>query len=265
MRPLRNITTKMISSSTLQKIGLNEKHQRFYMAALELGRASITHIAAKSGLKRPTAYLVADELIKMGLLSTTRVGKRLLYSAAHPSRLQEMAKALESRIAESLPELLALYNTPKNKPKIQVFEGVKGVKLLYQEIFEVLKKGDEVLWFARIDALYDFEPELVKGFQEILEKVPEPHCRELQVLTPGAKRWSKEFKPLIGSYYQVRWLSPEFEFGFTDNAIFGNKLAIFSLKEGVFVIVIESEEIVKTFRAMYEWAWKMGKAIQDGG
>ena len=48
----------------LQTIGLNEKECAVYLALLQLGRASAYSVAQKSGLKKPTTYVILDELIE---------------------------------------------------------------------------------------------------------------------------------------------------------------------------------------------------------
>ena len=54
--------------SQLVKVGLNEKESRVYLALLELGSGTAYAVAKKAGIKRPTAYIVLDELRKRGLV-----------------------------------------------------------------------------------------------------------------------------------------------------------------------------------------------------
>ena len=53
---------------TLVSLGINEKSARIFLAALSLGTATAQNIANGAGLKRPTAYLHLQELLKMGLI-----------------------------------------------------------------------------------------------------------------------------------------------------------------------------------------------------
>jgi sugar-specific transcriptional regulator TrmB len=68
--------------TTLQKLGLTEKQATVYMAMLELGEAGMTKIAKKANLKRPTVYLIIDELNLLGLAGEILKGKKKFYSAA---------------------------------------------------------------------------------------------------------------------------------------------------------------------------------------
>ena len=59
----------METQTQLKKLGLTEKEAKLYINALELGSFSVMGIAHKSGIKRPTCYLILDELVKKGLVS----------------------------------------------------------------------------------------------------------------------------------------------------------------------------------------------------
>lgn len=244
--------------STIQKIGLEEKQVAVYLAVLESGDVTMTQLAKKAGLKRPTAYLAVEALQMIGLISEIKKGKRQIYSAAHPRRLLEILRSRQSQIEDVLPQLLALHNSPKDKPKIQVFEGESGMEQLYEELYQSLNNKEEALWFTRIDALREFFPIALTMGKRVLRSVKNAKIRELNYDNEAARCWFDETKDIRSPHHHVRLLPHTFEFGYTDNLIFANKLVIFSLKKDVFVIAIESEEIAKTYRAMFEWAWQMG-------
>lgn len=54
---------------SLESLGLNEKEAKVYTALLQLGRVSAYSVSEKSGLKKPTTYVVLGELVKKGLVS----------------------------------------------------------------------------------------------------------------------------------------------------------------------------------------------------
>ncbi len=250
-----------MEESLLQQLGLREKAGRVFQAALELGEATMTEIAKKAGLKRPTTYLAVDDLESMGLISRTLKGKRSYYSPVHPRRLQEIARLRERRIAESLPELVALYNASTNKPKIQVFEGLNGMRLLYNELYQSLNNKEEALFFTRIGALREVLPQALTEYKQMLGQLKNPKIRELNYGDEAGKQWYREMRKFYNKNFQMRLLPTTHEFGNCDNLIFGNKLVVFSFKHDVFVIVIESPEIAKTFRALFDWAWTQGKEV----
>jgi sugar-specific transcriptional regulator TrmB len=249
----------MNTESTLKRMRLSGNQVHVYLAALELGEASITEISRKSGLKRATTHLLVEELEVLDLISSVVKGKRRKFSAVHPRRLLQLARSVEREVEEILPELLALYNKAEYKPRIQVFEGQEGVRAMYRDLYASLNNRNEMVGFTRIDGLRE-APGAIGEYKKVLRQVTNPKIRELNS-GPQSKEWAEELKHLRGKNHQMRILPEKFPFGFSDNLIYENKLVIFSIKKDVFVIVIESGEIVKTYKALFEWAWLQGEEV----
>jgi len=53
----------------LQNLDLNPNEAKTFLAILEIGPASISDIAKRARIKRPTTYYLIEELIKKGLFS----------------------------------------------------------------------------------------------------------------------------------------------------------------------------------------------------
>lgn len=246
----------------LKNIGLEEKESLVYVTLLKSGSLSMMELTKQTELKRPTVYLYIEKLKKEGLVSEIAVGKRKKYSATHPKRIVEMAKLRSRSIENIFPQLLAFYNSPQSKPKIQIFEGKKGIQLVYRELYNSLSTKEEALWFTRMDALEKYMPFAVNEYKKILKQLKEPKIRELIFANPEGEKWLQEMQPILrnNTKHQIRLLKTEYEFGLTDNLIFGNKMVIFSLSEGNFVLMIESHEIIKTFRVLFETSWEKAKA-----
>src|SRR4051812_11252942 len=98
--------------NVLEQIGLTSKQALVYLALLELGSASVQSIAQKAGLKRPTTYLILDELQQKGVVSLVPQ-KKSLFTAESPERLLSDIHRKEEVFKRFLPELLALHNHKK--------------------------------------------------------------------------------------------------------------------------------------------------------
>ncbi len=242
----------------IEKLGLSDKETKIYMASLKLGEASITELSRASGQKRTTSHLAVNQLAMLGLVSETVKGKRRVVAPVHPRRLLEIARLRANQVEDHLNELIALYNVPKEKPKISVFEGEEGVRHVYKELYDSLNNKEEAIWISRISSLKSV-PYSISGWKDMLRRLKNPSIRELNYDEPSAREWDKEMRSLRGKNHAIRYMPRNFEFGFTDNLIFQNKLVIFSLKSDLFVTVIESEEIVKTYKALFECAWNQSK------
>lgn len=247
---------------TIERAGLTDKEATIYMTALELGEALITDIAKRANIKRPTAYLAIERLQVLGLVSATKKGKRTLYSAAHPRALLDLVRTREKQIEENLPALVALYNAPKSKPKIQVYEGIEGVRLVYQQAFYEMKKhpDHEIKWFSNPDAVMRYVPEAFNQFTTLVRTLTKPAARELNFFTTATEDWEKSAMIMPGHRYQTRRMPKDLPFGDVDVLFYQNKVAIFSLGKETFTIVIESENIAKSFHSLYEAAW-MGAEV----
>jgi len=131
----------MDTSEALVKNGLNEKEAKVYLALLELGTASAYSIAPKAGLKRPITYIVLEDLRQKGLVSIVPREKKTLYTAEAPNKLLTEVKQRQELLQRFMPNMEALYNSKKEKPQVQLFEGMEGVKLIYEKFTNPVKRG----------------------------------------------------------------------------------------------------------------------------
>ena len=135
----------------LKKLNLTEKEARVYLALLELGPATPYKIAKRSRLKRPTAYVIAEELVEKGLIVQMTGEKQRMYIARSP---ESYIEDVEQRIAEArkmVPELLAMQRKGSDKPNILYFEGVAGLKQAYNYKLKDFRDTEIVGFFARGD------------------------------------------------------------------------------------------------------------------
>lgn len=249
--------------NNLGKLGLSANQEKAYCTLLELGESTMTQLARSTNIKRPSMYLVIESLAMLGLVSETKKGKSHIIAPVHPRRLLQIATLRQKHIEETLPQLIATYNSPKHKPKILVFEGEEGVNTVYDLVFESQSRKHEALWFASISKLREHYKDGTSGYKKMLGKIRNPKIRELNFDDIEARSWATETAHFRKKYsqYEMRLLPNDFPLGATDMVIFEDKVAIFSLKGEMFVTVIESPEISKTHKALFEWAWRAGKNI----
>lgn len=116
--------------------GLEEKEAHVYAAILELGEATIAQITKKSVIKRSTVYEMLELLKKKGLISQTRNKKRPIFLAENPKKLLERLEEKKKSLEQSMPEILSMMNLLDKKPKIRYFEGLAGVKEVFEDTLE---------------------------------------------------------------------------------------------------------------------------------
>jgi len=241
----------MIELKVLQNLGLSEKEAEVYLALIELGKASVVEISRKAGTKRPTTYLVLDELKTKGLVTKLLEESRSLYIAEDPELLVKGLKQKLSDISELIPVLRAKFNRG-SKPKIRFIEGKENLYRLYMN--EIALAKINYFYGTSVKKFYELWPDL---FDEWISKIwPKKikQSHEILEIVANNKEDVDYAKKSIGKR-EVR-IIPRGEGVFlADNVVTENKVYIFSL-DNLFCVVIESEDIAKTYQTMVKLAWQ---------
>lgn len=237
----------------LSLYGLGEKEIKVYVACLQLGQDTAYNIAEKSGVKRATTYLVLRSLAKKSLVTTHITNKSLLYSASSPENLVQQLEHRKKEIEQSLPSLMALYNSQPEKPTIEIFEGLDGVKRIYEEIIGFLQKGEEIIFYGDLTH-FESSPTLVKSWLKETKSAP-GMIRELVNSDEMHAKYKTEVEQNQNPRHEVRLLPVGTNHFSNDNAIFGDKLVIFSTQKHFFATVIKSKEIAASYRTIFNLAW----------
>lgn len=238
----------------LQKFGLNGKEATTYYAMMELGIASpVSTIAKKANINRTTAYDILHQLIQKGMvISQTKRGTRY-YEGLPPAKLVaylEEQKDKYTRLAEDaknmLPQMNAHYRA-SGRPRVYFYEGEEGLIRVYEE---TLTSSEEILAYASDQANQEAIPWYFPKYYQrrAAKKIP---IRGLFPDTPkDRERHSLDSKELRRSRIVSKHIldfTPEINF-------FDNKIMIADWKEKL-GIIIESAEITKAFKQVYELAW----------
>lgn len=122
----------MSLKESLISLGLTEKEARVYVALVSLGESVVYVIAERAGLKRPTAYVTLNELVKKGYAKRIPRARKQLYFPVPPDEVFTMARERLRGAEEALPELRALSKAnTKQKVRTTYFEGAEQTKNAY--------------------------------------------------------------------------------------------------------------------------------------
>ncbi|MDP2933720.1 MAG: helix-turn-helix domain-containing protein [bacterium] len=234
-------------SEVLEKSGLNQKEASVYLALLELGLASVESIAKKAGTKRPTTYLVLDDLQAKGLVSLVPRAKKSLYTAESPEQIMTDFARKQELVKHFLPEFLALYNAKKEKPQVQLFEGKEGMRQVYDKVLA----SPEVSFFCTLSDVKKIFPEILEDLKQraLQGKIK---VRELVTRNPGDMMHVEDMTQ--HEKYENRFLPAGVEF-LTDNVIFGDSVAFFSYSPYPFAVTITSRGITASLQTLFNMAW----------
>lgn len=134
-------------NTALKNLGLSEKEAIIYLALLQGGQATAYQIAKRSGLKKPTTYVILDGLIERGAARKLLKERGANYIATDPVEIFVEARSRFEQAESLLPQLRALVN---NKKIIgaSYFEGIAGIKEMYKKLLQKTAGKSYVGFFA---------------------------------------------------------------------------------------------------------------------
>lgn len=239
----------MITLEDVQSLGLDEKTAKIYLASLQNGVVSIQKLAEIAGIKRPTAYLHVQALLKEGLLEKVPMGKKEYFQATTGSSLKTKVTERLMQMQTLIPKLEELQNQNLGKPNVSVLIGKKGLEQIYKEIAE----ASTIRFWTDLS---QFEKTFQKMFDELSQSIKEKQIRTKEIITdsPEAKRSSRRYASTAGKHYSSRISTkPGIQ---NDSAVFGNTVALFRIQDlNLFCVRIEDSSIAETTKAMFDMAW----------
>lgn len=238
----------------LKSLGFTESESAIYLLSLEMGPASVQNLARKARVSRVTTYAVIESLSSHGLMSSMQKGKKKLYAAESPERLLSYVggrmKTMEStfkEVEQLMPELKLLQRG--ERPLVKFFEGKEGVQAFVSDVMQVKP--------ATFDEFGDHDA--------IRSVVPSDELRPLwewmdnsQVKTRFMYSGTKENVPGRSREHTVsKHIDPGMlPFSFTgDVFVYGSRVALATFKSKMVVVIVESQELADTMRALFEFAW----------
>ncbi|MFA5927630.1 MAG: helix-turn-helix domain-containing protein [Patescibacteria group bacterium] len=246
--------------TTLIKLGLSEKEAKVYLAALELAQDTVQNIAKKADVNRPTAYVILDKLMKLGLVSTVEQGKKTLFIAEDPKELENLLKKQQSEIDERknelkeiMNQLMALNNAQSGKPVVRYFEGADGLMAMDRYGRNLLKKNSEILSIAPIDVMEKYFKD--RRQQSLGERIKLGiRSRAIYTHEDGEIPSFKNEAELRDGVFISRDKFP-LNMTMTVYPDWGIKLYYFH-PEKPHGVVIESKEFAQNMKLIFELAWQ---------
>ncbi len=239
-------------ANSLEALGLSDKAAMIYIALLQIGEGSVIDIAQKADLKRTTVYNIIPDLMRQGLVETTVKNKHRIFFIDDVRRLELDAQQKVKSVSALLPQLRAIQNILPQKPKITFYEGVGGMKELYEDTLDSVQNGGTILSYTGLSDFFSMMPKeyyewyvAERAKKKILIKIIAPD-------SPTTRQWKKD---AVKDVRQVK-IIPAKDFRFKgDTEIYANKVALISYAENFLGVVIESKEIHAMQETMFELLW----------
>lgn len=244
----------LILLEVLKQVNLKEKQAKVYLALLELGKGGAGDIAKLTELKRSIIYVVLENLINQGYVNEVLHQKIKTYQAIQPTVILQQLKKASKNLLEMLPVFKSLSNQGKYRPKIHYIENKKGIL----NIFEEMNWAKDALFITSYIRLQKHFPGLIKKWLKDFKKGNyKLKARHLIPKHPKNIETARKFKR---ANQQVKTLSKLKDVNM-DFTIYDNKLAITSLEEKPFMVLIESESLVSSLKSLFEIIWQVANKL----
>lgn len=245
-----------------RKINLTANHAAVYLATLELGPSTVQEIAKKANVARSTCYLLIEDLIQKGLMYKTGKGKKSLFGAESPEKIEQLLTELWretqndlKELENLLPQMKFLYSKKIGKPVIRFYEGTEGIKTIFADTLA----ADEILVLCQ------------GGRKEKLSQEPKYLLDYLgEVIARGIKTREIIEESPADRQYQQKYSTPKNQISLApptknlnlvhiDKLIYADKIAFISYEKEL-GIVIEDKFLAENERVSFNVLWNALKS-----
>lgn len=250
----------------LEQFGLTKKESKIYSTLLKIGESPAAPIINETGYKRATVYKSLYSLEDKGLVSQSKTGKRTQFKPASPSQLTELAEAQMSSLERAradlqsvLPTLESEFILSVERPIVSTFEGVDGLKKIYEDTLLEKKPIFSALTTA------DVEPKLFSWITRSYVKRRIQAKIEAKVIVARGG-WAQNYAKRSESELREVRLVPAKKYPFEHEFfIYGDKIAFIDFKKGgsLIGIVIHHPPTARTTQALWNLAWLGTELVQS--
>jgi sugar-specific transcriptional regulator TrmB len=188
-------------------------------------------------------------LVRKGYVVTEEIGKKTFFIAKNPEYVLALLQKKADLFKTAMPELLAIFNKPDNKPKVSFYQGKEDVQKMYED---TLKEGKTLLNLTSLINLYKYlDREWVDDY---IRRRVEAGI-ETRIIAIDSKE-SREWEENADKHLREIKLIPNKDYNFSaDMHIYGNKIIVTTYKENLFGLIIEDENIASLQRMAFEMMW----------
>ena len=235
----------------LSDFGLSENEAEVYLAALSLGPTSIQNISKDTGIKRTTVYPIIENLKKKGLINSQVLKLKKPYGAESPNTLESLFDIKREKLRKALPELTAIQNLKGGESFIKYYEGVEGVKAVYNGILDDLKPGDKYLIMSDMEKFLAMDNDFFSHFIEKRAKL-DLETRSILQKSPSAQYYKKIERNVN---QKIKFLPSDVDL--TANlVILPNKVIVTQMVPPIMTVIIENKSIMQIHHEQFEIIWK---------
>jgi len=246
-------------NNLLIQAGLSNGESRVYLSLLELGESSIGRIISKSGVSSSKVYKILDKLSEKGLVSIVIKNKKKIFTPSNPEILiqnivrkeKEIIK-IKEKLQSKLDFLYEKIKQSKNKSSAEIYEGIDGLKGVFNQSLKELNKKD----IMRVIGITKSTEGIRNYFFNYFKKQEKIGFKIKAIFDESSIEKAKERKNKFTEFKFLRdgVITPATIVTYHDKTIIDVGKPNFIL-----TILIKNKEISESFNTYFNLIWKLAK------
>ncbi len=244
----------------LKNIGLTPVQSEImdFLFTTDKEKASI--IAKKINRPRGVVYNSLDELLELELIIKKDASNQVsTFSAEHPSKLTKLfeqqkndLKQREKAFESTLSAMTSSYNLANNKPGVEFYEGIDGVKKV---IWDTLTSKTDIYTFADLEKIDQY----IKEINAEYAKKRNLLSVQKKIIFPDSTYTRQKLPRYETDNLDIRLLNDNPNFN-TIVEIYDNKVSFIALSSSSMIgVIIQDKNIYETQKMLFEDTWKNAK------
>ena len=231
-----------------KRLGMKKHAAEVYEAILSKGPLSATQVVSLVKAHRPAVYRALGELSERELIFRLPQGKRFLWNAADPQRIEELFRAAMDLVHSTVPKSIRKTEEAITST-LRLFHGPEGIRLIFDDVISHSRKGER---FYRYTSEVDLD--MVNSYlSKDYRKRRDAKKLERQVISNPIS--GKRKNPRLERF--IKFIPPEADL-FDQNVIeiiYGSRVAFIDLtsKEG---LILENERLAAFQKVIFKQLYK---------
>lgn len=239
----------------LQSLGLSPNEAKIYDALVTYGISGVSTISLRAKVHRRNCYDALERLHEKGLVFQVHGKQDITFAAVEPSKLMELIREKEERLAAALPALERLYREHRAPEQAYIYKGSEGVKNYLRQVLHEAQDmyilGAEGAWF---------DPRIVSYTEYFLREAKKKNMK-LHVIFDHEARGLPAISTTMLAH-QHKYLSENYNTNATMD-IFGDYVVTYTgtvpggLRDDVTIFVMYSPELAASYRTWWQCMWDL--------
>ncbi|MEK6964389.1 MAG: helix-turn-helix domain-containing protein [Nanoarchaeota archaeon] len=243
----------------LRSFGLTPNEIKIYTKLLELGSGRAGQLTVETGIHRRNVYDSIERLLKKGLVGYINKNNRRYFTPTNPQHFFALIEKEQHELEEKkkefqriLPQLLLTQKIAKNKQRVTVFEGKKGLVTILEDVVKTGKPNCVLSTTGKQLAI------IQKSLSLFHQKRVKARIPDRIIVNKKDLKRAKELIRMPKT--QVRISSKEFDTPLAVN-IYGGKVGMLVLSKDPLGILIEDPEVAVSFQNYFNALWEQAEEI----